>query len=68
MRMERMTAFAGDFSETPIEIKVQRLGAGAGKVRCFECGGTGVSTFSREMVPNPKCPDCKGTGYVLISV
>jgi hypothetical protein len=42
MRIERMTAFGGDISVTPCEVEVERLRAGAGKVRCFECDGSGT--------------------------
>ena len=68
MRMERMTAFAGMDSETPIDVEVERLGVGAGKVRCFECDGTGVSPLSAELFPARVCIECKGTGFILVSV
>ena len=68
MRTELMTAFVALDGNTPVDVRVERLGAGAGKVRCFECGGDGVCKFPREMVRDPKCPDCKGTGFVLVSV
>jgi DnaJ-class molecular chaperone len=70
MRMERMTAFVGLDSQTPIDVELERLGAGAGKVRCFECGGSGTldhfppGYFTR----GRRCPDCKGSGFVLVSV
>jgi DnaJ-class molecular chaperone len=68
MRMERMTAFGGMDSDTPLVVEVERLGAGAGKVRCFECGGTGVSPLPPELFPARACVECKGTGFVWVSV
>jgi hypothetical protein len=66
--MERMTAFVGMDSEAPVDVEVARLGAGAGKVRCFECGGTGVSPLPPELYPARTRGECKGTGFVLVSV
>ena len=68
MRMERMTAFVGVDSEAPLDVQVERLGAGAGKVRCFECDGTGVSPLPSELFPARVCIECKGTGFMLVSV
>jgi hypothetical protein len=68
MRMERMTAFAGVASEAAVEVEVERLGAGAGKVRCFECRGTGICPLWPDLVPYRNCPECKGTGFVFVSV
>jgi DnaJ-class molecular chaperone len=66
--MERMTAFAGYSCDTPVEVEVERVGVGAGRVKCFECGGTGVSSLPEELYPARTCNDCKGSGYVLVSV
>jgi DnaJ-class molecular chaperone len=66
--MERMTAFVGMDSDTPVGVEVVRVGAGAGKVRCFECDGTGVSPLPPELYPARTCVECKGTGFVLVSV
>jgi hypothetical protein len=68
MRMERMTAFVALDCDTSVDVEVEPLGAGAGKVRCFECGGSGLSPLSREYQPDPACADCKGSGYLLVSV
>jgi DnaJ-class molecular chaperone len=68
MPVERMTAFVAVDCDTPVEVDVECLGAGAGRVRCFECGGTGESVLPREIVWNRRCNDCKGSGFVLVSV
>ena len=39
MRMERMTGFVAQNCDTPVEVQVERVGVGAGRVKCFECGG-----------------------------
>jgi len=53
-----------------MDVDVQRLGAGAGKMRCPECAGDGKwGKFFPEAVGRSRpCPDCKGTGYILVSV
>ena len=68
--MERMIAFVGMDSQTPVAVDVEQLGAGAGRVRCFECSGAGtLDHFPDGYFPNGgKCPDCKGSGFVLVSV
>jgi hypothetical protein len=68
MRMERMTAFVALDCETPVQVDVERLGAGAGKVVCFECSGSGVSPLPLELYPARVCVECKGSGLVLVSV
>jgi hypothetical protein len=68
MRMERMNAFVALDCDTPVEVDVERLGAGAGKVRCFACGGSGLSPLGREFQPDPLCAASKGSGHVLVSV
>jgi hypothetical protein len=68
MRMERMTAFVSHNCDTTVEVEVERVGVGAGQVKCFECGGTGISSFPAEEYPARTCNDCKGSGFVLVSV
>lgn len=68
MSIEFMTAFVALDCNTPVDVEVERLGAGAGKVRCFECAGSGRSSFPKDMYAGGKCPDCTGSGFVLISV
>ena len=65
-----MTAFVGMDSQTPVAVDVERLGAGAGKVRCFECSGSGTLDHFPEgyFQASRQCPDCKGAGFVLVSV
>jgi hypothetical protein len=56
--------------DSVMEADVTDLGAGAGRIRCSECGGDGGwSNFAPGMAPpGMKCPDCKGLGYLLVSV
>ena len=66
----RMTAYLGWYRDTAVECDVEVLECGAGRVTCFECGGTGDwSKFYPEPVPVPCiCVQCKGTGKQLISI
>ena len=70
--LHTMTAFAGRNCDQPIEVQSELLSAGAARVPCFECGGDGDSAkfhSEREKLDRAvQCVDCKGTGYVLISV
>lgn len=67
-----MIAYLGFSRETEVEVEPVDLGCGAGQVTCFECGGTGDWTqFHPEPHQFPdghSCPECKGTGKVLISI
>ncbi|WP_187435935.1 hypothetical protein [Bradyrhizobium hipponense] len=65
-----MTVFCANNCDTPVEPEVVDLGAGAGQIRCLECGGDGNwGKFAPEIVgPNCKCIDCKGTGAQLVSI
>ena len=65
-----MTAYLGWKRETEVAVDPLDLGAGAGRVSCFECEGTGDwSRFLPDRPPNPEqCVSCKGTGFVLISI
>jgi hypothetical protein len=63
-----MVAYVALDTETPVEVDVERLGAGAGKVTCFECGGSGKSFLLPEFFPARTCLECKGAGFVLVSV
>jgi len=49
--MERMTAYVGrNGASNPVPVEVERVGAGAGRVTCFECGGDGNwGKFAPEM-------------------
>lgn len=63
-----MTAYLGFRKTTAVECEVEDLGCGAGRTKCFECGGTGDWTpFHPENVPTV-CVECKGSGLVLVSI
>jgi hypothetical protein len=70
MRTELMTAFVAANCDTPMDAEVERLGVGAGKMRCPECEGDGNwGKFGLGGLPRDfPCPDCKGTGFILVSV
>jgi hypothetical protein len=47
-----MQVYCAENCETMVEAAVEDLGAGAGRVRCLECGGDGDwSKFALGMVP-----------------
>jgi DnaJ-class molecular chaperone len=67
-----MTVYTALDCETEIEAEVQDMGAGAGRIACLECEGTGDWTRYH---PEPElfgghvpCPDCKGSGFQLVSI
>jgi len=66
MRIERMTVIGGDFSVTPYEVEVEWLGAGAGKVRGFDCNGFGKlaiflrATFRAALTPAARAAASSG--------
>lgn len=65
-----MTAYRGHLRSTETPCVVEDLGAGAGRARCFECGGDGDWTKFHpepELGPFP-CVECKGSGSVLVSI
>jgi len=54
MRKERMTAFVAQDCDAPVEVGVERVAAGAGQVKCFACGGTGLSPSPQNSIrPGP---------------
>lgn len=63
-------AYLGWRRETEAPCTPVDLGAGAGRVPCFECGGDGDWTkFHPEPEKGPyPCVECKGTGFVLVSI
>jgi hypothetical protein len=65
-----MLVYCARNCDTAVEIDVEDLGCGAGRIKCLECGGDGNwGAFAPGIVPpEMKCPDCKGTGYLLVSV
>ena len=62
-----MIAYRGFLRTTEVVVSPEDLGCGAGRVPCFECGGTGRWGSPPE-VPEDDCVDCKGSGAVLISI
>jgi hypothetical protein len=65
-----MLVYCAKNCETIVEAEIIDLGAGAGRIRCLECGGDGDwSRFAPDMMPPGMiCLDCKGSGYQLVSI
>jgi hypothetical protein len=65
-----MLVYCAKNCETIVEAEIIDLGAGAGRIRCLECGGDGDwSRFAPDMMPpGMMCLDCKGGGYQLVSI
>jgi hypothetical protein len=68
MRTELMTAFVVENCDSQVEVEVERVGVGAGQVKRFECGGTGVSPFPAELFPARTCVEWNGSGFILVSM
>lgn len=63
-----MTVYLGENGSTPVERLVEPLnGYTAGRVRCFECDGSGIWVYDPDGRPRV-CTDCKGTGHILVSI
>jgi DnaJ-class molecular chaperone len=69
-KINRATVYCARNNETAVELDVEDLGCGAGRIKCPECGGDGNwGKFAPGMAPSEmKCPDCKGSGYQLVSI
>ena len=67
---EPMTVYAAHNNDPPAEMLVADLGGGAGRIKCYECGGDeNWGKFAPGMAPpDMKCPDCKGCGWLLVGV
>lgn len=65
-----MIAYLGLKRDTEVACEPVDIGAGAGLVSCFECGGDGDWTkFHPEPETGPyQCVECKGAGFVLVSI
>lgn len=68
--MSTMVAYVGWRRDTEVVCEVESLDGVAGRVPCFECGGDGDWTkFHPEPETGPyPCVECKGTGFVLVSI
>lgn len=64
----RMEVYAGHFRESAGVLDVDLLGDVAGRITCFECGGTGDWPYGPTPTECGPCVDCKGTGKILVSV
>lgn len=51
-----------------LQIEVEDLGCGVGRIACPECLGTGKSQWPVEMTGVVECIDCKGTGRLLVGL
>ena len=58
----------GRKKEGSISAAVEYLSCGAGKTKCLECGGTGDWPYGPTPDTCGPCIDCKGTGFILVSV
>jgi hypothetical protein len=62
-----MTVYGAHNCDTPAGMLVADLGGGAGRIKCYECGGDGNWEKSAPgmALPDMKCPDCKGCRHDL---
>ena len=63
-----MTNFCARNCDTAVRRYVQDLGCGAGRIVCLECAGSGWWDYAEPEVPGCACNDCKGAGYMLVSI
>lgn len=64
-----MEIFAGRRRASAGVRAVEIIGGGsAGRVACFECGGTGDWPFGPTPAECGPCVDCKGTGSIWMSI
>ena len=64
----KATIYCGWTRTTEVEVAVEDIGCGAGRINCLECRGSGVWAFMEPEIPASECADCKGTGSVLVSI
>jgi hypothetical protein len=65
-----MLAFVGGNPECPVPVDVEYVAPGVGRVPCFECEGK-PEDYAKLFPPEvgvTKCVDCKGAGFVYISI
>ncbi len=64
-----MEVFAGFVRASAGIHMIEILGDGcAGRMTCFECGGTGDWPYGPTPAECGPCVDCKGTGKILVSI
>ena len=63
-----MLVFGAHNCDSSRKVEVENLGCGAGRIRCLECHGTGKCQWPVEMTGLVECVDCKGSGYILVSI
>ncbi|MBG9389324.1 hypothetical protein [Caenimonas aquaedulcis] len=59
-----MVVYANDFRSLEVITPVVNMGAGAGRIPCPECEGTGTYEFHSGPT---RCPQCKGSGFDYVS-
>jgi len=64
-----MTVYCGWTRNTAVlDLEIEDLGCGAGRVPCLECQGSGVWAFMEPEIGAQVCVACKGSGKILVSI
>lgn len=62
-----MTVYTALNNDTAVVRQVEIVTDSAGRIRCLECGGSGKWPWEPDGAAR-RCPDCKGTGRVFVSI
>lgn len=64
-----MQVFAGENLATAVEVDVEIVSPGVGKIVCLECDGDpeGYPSLFPPEIGVTQCIDCKGRGWIYIS-